>query len=141
MDNKKDFKIKIGFELAYELIFYSVIIILIGLAFLFASNTLAFNWYTLIFSLFTLLLLYLKKNSYLSIKKETMDIIIFNSIIKKSILLEEITEIVFYEAKRKIIITLTDKKQIIIYLNKKNKKIFLNKMMEDYSNISCFLTK
>lgn len=141
MDNKKDFKIKIGFELAYELIFYSIIIILIGLAFLFASNTLAFNWYTLFFALFTLLLLYLKKNSYLLIKMETMDIIIFNSIIKKSILLEEITEIVFYKTNRKIIITTRDKKQRIIYLNKRNKKMFLNKMMEDYSSISCFLTK
>ena len=78
MNNKniKPLKLNIRFELAYEVISYSILVILIGLAYVFASNLLAFNWYTVIFGVLAIFI-YFKKKKLLLIEKDVLSITIF----------------------------------------------------------------
>ena len=91
------FELKIQFELAYEIIIYSILMIFIGIAFVFGSNLLTFNWYSLIFAIFALFIIYLKRNSYLVIEDNKLCIIYMKFMYQIHIDLIDIEEFVFYE--------------------------------------------
>ena len=70
----KNIKLNIRFELAIEIILFCIIFILFGIAFLFASNLLSFNWVSAISILLALYLIYLKASSTIELKESTMTI-------------------------------------------------------------------
>lgn len=139
MKNKEigPLKLKIQFELAYEIIFISTVIILTGLAYLFASNLLRFNWYSVIFGLAALFILILRANSYLIIEDDTLKLKIFYFITYKEYEMNTIDEFVFIDQSRKIKITVNQKREGIIYLTEKNRYKLLNWLVKNYPDISC----
>lgn len=143
MKNKKNepFKLNIRFELAYEVISYSVIIILIGLAYVFASNLLTFNWYTVTFGLLAIFLLVLKINSYLLIENGVLSIFYLKFIKKTKIDMKIINEFIFYESSRKVEIRSNKKTIFTLYLKDKNKKKLLDWLVQHYPSIPCLFFK
>lgn len=139
MKNKEiePLKLKIQFELAYEIIFISTVIILTGLAYLFASNLLRFNWYSVIFGLVALFILILRANSYLIIEDDALKLKIFYFITYKEYEMNTIDKFVFLDQSRKIKITVKQTKESIIYLTEKNRYKLLNWLVKNYPDISC----
>ncbi|HIZ71858.1 MAG TPA: EbsA family protein [Candidatus Atopostipes pullistercoris] len=139
MNNKniKPLKLNIRFELAYEVISYSILVILIGLAYVFASNLLAFNWYTVIFGVLAIFLYILKRKSYLLIEKDVLSIYYFYFFKKKKIEMKTIDEFVFYKSSRKVEIRSNNQTILIIYLKDKKKRKLLDWLVQHYPNIPC----
>ena len=139
MNDKKmePFKLKIQFELAYEIIIYSILMIFIGIAFVFGSNLLTFNWYSLIFAIFALFIIYLKRNSYLVIEDNKLCISYMKFMDQIHIDLIDIEEFVFYEQGRKVNIKTKAGKLIPILLSDKNKQKLLDQLVSHYPNIPC----
>lgn len=143
MNDKKmePFKLKIQFELAYEIIIYSILMIFIGIAFVFGSNLLTFNWYSLIFAIFALFIIYLKRNSYLVIEDNKLCISYMKFMDQIHIDLIDIEEFVFYEQGRKVNIKTKAGKLIPIHLSDKNKQKLLDQLVSHYPNIPCLFLK
>lgn len=139
MESKRtnQLKIRIRYEAAYEIIFSSVIIIFVGLAFLFASNLLAFNWYTVVFGIIGLSLLYLKYSSYVIFDEKNLEIIYFKFFIKETIPLSTIKEFTFYEKSWKTEVKTKRNQKYKFYLSEKNEQILLDWLVNYYPNISC----
>src|SRR5699024_10111441 len=111
--------------------------ILIGLAYVFASNLLAFNWYTVFFGALAIYLFFLKTKSYLLIEKDILSLYYFNFFKKKKIEMKAIDEFIFYESSRKVEIRSNKQTILIIYLKDKNKKKLLDWLVQHYPNIPC----
>lgn len=143
MNDKKmePFKLKIQFELAYEIIIYSILMIFIGIAFVFGSNLLTFNWYSLIFAIFALFIIYLKRNSYLVIEDNKLCISYMKFMDQIHIDLIDIEEFVFYEQGRRVNIKIKTDKLIPIHLSDKNKQKLLDLLVSNYPNIPCLFLK
>lgn len=139
MKNKKiePFRLNVCFELAYEVISYSVFIILAGLAYVFASNLLTFNWYSVIFGLLAIIIFILKKNSYLLIKDDVLYVYYLKFVKKAKIDMKAINEFVFYESNRKVEIRINKRNVLTLYLKDKNKKKLLDWLVQNYPNIPC----
>lgn len=138
MKNKKTpLKLPIRYELAYEIIFISIIIIISGLAYLFASNLLRFNWYTVLFSIITVVFLYLKYSSSLKIENDVLSIVYFKFFKVKEIDMTTIKEFIFYEKNRAIEIKSNNQLIYTIHVSEKTKKKLLNWMVNYYPDISC----
>lgn len=135
------FKLKIQFELAYEIIIYSILMIFIGIAFVFGSNLLTFNWYSLIFAIFALFIIYLKRNSYLVIEDNKLCISYMKFMDQIHIDLIDIEEFVFYEQGRRVNIKIKTDKLIPIHLSDKNKQKLLDLLVSNYPNIPCLFLK
>lgn len=130
-------KVRVQYELAYEIIFNSLIIIFVGAAYLFASNLLNFNWYTILFGLTAILLIYFKFESYLQIENDELTITYCKYIKSLQLDLKTISEIVFYSNKRQVEIKSNGNVVKIIYLNRKMKEKLLNYIVNHYPNIPC----
>lgn len=135
--NIKPLKLRIRYEIAYEIIFSSIIVILLGLAYLFASNLLTFNWYTVAFVLLILYLLYLKYNSYLIIKDDWLSVYYYKYFKKYTVGINNIEEIIFYEDSRKVEIITKDEVILNLYLSERNKEFLLDWFVQYYPSISC----
>lgn len=135
--HNKSLKLRIQFEIAYEIIFISSIIILIGLAYTFALNLLRVNVFTIIFGVLAFFLFYLKCASYLTIQNQQIQFTFFKY--RKSPLYEmqDIKEFVFYENKRLVDIHMTHNRTLYFYISEKNKKKLLNWLVNNYPDISC----
>lgn len=140
-NKNKSIKLPIKFELAYEIIFISSFIILIGTAYLFASNLLAFNWFTVLFGILAIGFLYLKYQSHLLIKNDVLTIIYFKWIPKETIDMKTISEVVFYENSRIVEIKSSDQVLAQMYLTNKNKQKLMDFIVKQYSNLPCFYKK
>lgn len=130
-------KVRVQYELAYEIIFNSLIIIFVGAAYLFASNLLNFNWYTILFGVTAILLIYFKFESYLQIENDKLTITYCKYIKSLQLDLKTISEIVFYSNKRQVEIKSNGNVVKIIYLNRKMKEKLLNYIVNHYPNIPC----
>lgn len=139
MKNNKNepLKLNICFELAYEIIYYSIFVILIGLAFIFASNLLTFNWYSVIFGLLAILLIILKTKSFLLIEEGTLSIYYLKYLHKAQIEMKTIDEFIFYERERRVEVRSNKKTILVLYLKDKNKKRLLDWLVQHYPNIPC----
>lgn len=135
--NKESFKLNVRFELAYEVISYSVLIILIGLAYIFASNLLAFNWYTVIFGVLAIFIYFLKTKSYLLIEKDALSLYYFYFFKKKKIDMKAIDEFIFYASSQKVEIRSNNRTILVLYLKDKNKKKLLDWLVQHYPSIPC----
>lgn len=138
--NKKTFTLRIQFELAYEIILISFLVIFVGLAFLFASNLLSVNWFSVIFGVAALLLVYLKLSSYLKIENDVLAIIYFKGFKHKEIQMITIDEFIFYERSR--LVEVMSNGQVIgqIYITDKNKQILLDYLVNQYPKTPCILS-
>lgn len=116
----------IQFDFINEIIFKSVIIILFGIAYLFAFNLLRVNLYTILFALLLLILIYLKRKSYLKIDEDYLEIHCFKYYKKVTLKIREVTEIVFYNQQSFIEIKTMDGAKVKVYLKNKNKEKLLN---------------
>lgn len=139
--NKDSLKLRIHFEFAYEIITISLIVIFVGLSFLFASNLLALNWFSVIFGLLAIGLLYLKLTSSLEIKNDLLTLIYLKGFRKQEIEIITIDEFVFYEDVR--LVEVKSNHQVIadIYLTEKNKQKMLNYIVNEYPKIPCIILK
>lgn len=135
--NNKTLKLRIKYELAYEIIFISSFIILFGLAYLFASNLLAFNWFTVFFGILALVFLYLKYQSYVLIENDVFSIVYLKFITKEKIDMKTVSEFVFYEKSR--IVEVKSSNQVIaqIYLTDKNKQKLMDFLVNQYPKLPC----
>ena len=138
---KKSLKITIQLELAYEIIVYSIILILIGLAYIFASNLLTFNFYTISFGLLSLCLIFLKQKSYLEIKDDIFHVYYLGFIHKDKIEMKPIDAIIFIKNKRKIELQSNNQTISSIYLSDKNKQLFMDWIIKQYPDIPCYIQK
>jgi len=127
------------FELAYEIIFYSIIFILVGLAYVFASNLLVFNWYTVLFGALALALLVLKRVSYFKIENGVLSAHYFKFFTKEKIQMITISEFLFYEENSVVEVKSSDKVILRLHLSNKNKEKLLNWLMQFYPNIPCLI--
>lgn len=136
MENKKSrIQLPIQFDLINEIIFKSIIIILFGIAYLFAFNLLRVNLYTIFFALLLLILIYLKKQSYLKIDKDYLEIHCFKYYQKVKLKIREVTEIVFYNQHSFIEIKTKNGAKVKVYLKNKNKEKLLNWIIKNCPDI------
>lgn len=136
-NNKPELKLHVKYELSYEIIFVSSFIILFGIAYVFASNLLTFNWFTVIFGLLAIAFIYLKHQSYLQIDNDILAIVYFKFFTKEKVQLITVSEFVFYENSRLVEVRSSDQVLARVYLTKKNKEKLLNYMVNHYSDIPC----
>lgn len=135
--NKKTFKLPLQFEFAYEIIYISTVIILIGLAYVFASNLLRINVFTILFAILAAILIYFKWSSYILIEKDTLQLVYFKYNKSEIYHMEEINECVFYERKRLVRIKFDNNRFLRFYISEKNKQRFMNWIVNNYPDISC----
>lgn len=138
--NKETFTLRIQFELAYEIILTSFLVIFVGLAFLFASNLLSVNWFSVIFGGTAILLFYLKLSSYLKIENDVLSVIYFKKFKYKEFQIITIDEFLFYERSR--LVEVMSNGQVIgqIYITDKNKQILLDYLVKQYPKTPCILS-
>lgn len=129
-------KLPVRFDLVNEVIYKSILIILFGLAYLFAFNLLRFNWYSLFLGLIVVGLIYFKSLSYLKIEKNYLEIYYFNYYQKTKIKMNQIDECVFYDQNSLVELKTKENRKITIYLKERNKEKLLNWMIKNYPNIS-----
>lgn len=143
MKNNKNepLKLNIYFELAYEIIYYSILVILIGLAFIFASNLLAFNWYSVIFGVLALVLVVLKTKSFLLIEEGILSIYYLKFLQKTKVEMKTIDEFIFYERGRRVEVRSNKKTFLVLHLKDKNKKKLLDWLVQNYPDIPCLFFK
>lgn len=143
MNNKKiePFKLKLKFELAYEVISYSTLTILIGIAFVFGSNLLTFNWYSFIFAIIAIFFLYLKRNSYLVIENHKLSIFYMQCLQKAQVDMKDIEEFNFFEQDKQVKIKTNSKQVITIHLTDRNKQRLLDWLVQYYPTIPCLYLK
>lgn len=134
---KPYFKLPIQQELAYEVISISIIVILFGVAFLFATNLLSFNWYTVLFVLLSLFVIYLKRSCHLVIADNQLTIRYYKFSKPFQIAMDSIAEMTFHEKKRQVKIKNISGAVTFIYLNMKNKEKLLNYIVQHYPEIDC----
>ena len=139
--NIEPFKLHIEFELAYEIISYSILMIFIGIAFVFGSNLLTFNWYSLIFAIFALFMIYLKRKSYIVIEDNKLCVYYMKYIDIIHLDMNDIKEFIFYEQGRRVNIKIKTDKLIPIHLSDKNKQKLLDLLVSNYPNIPCLFLK
>jgi len=135
--DKKPLKLHIRFEFAYEIIYISIFIILVGLGFLFASNLLIFNWFTVFFGVLAIIFIYLKHQSYLTIENDVLTTVYLHFYTKEKIQMITVSEFVFYEDSRLVEVKSSDRVIGKIYLSEKNKRKFLNYIVNHYPEIPC----
>lgn len=135
--NKKTLKLPLQFEFAYEIIYISTVIILIGLAYVFASNLLRINVFTILFAILAAILIYFKWSSYILIEKDTLQLVYFKYNKSEIYHMEEINECVFYERKRLVRIKFDNNRFLRFYISEKNKQRFMNWIVNNYPDISC----
>lgn len=134
-------KLHIQHELAYEVISVSIIIILFGSAFLFATNLLSFNWYTVLFAFLFMGSLYLKKSCHLVIADDLLSVTYYKVSTPLSVGMTQLTEMTFHEKKRQVKLHTTSGAVTLIYLNMKNKQKLLNFIVQYYPTIDCIFIK
>lgn len=137
MKNKKEIiKIPIHFDLINEIIINSLVIILFGIAYLFAFNLLRVNIYTIFFGGLTLFLIYFKRSSFLKIKNNQLEIIYFKYYQANEINLNQIDQCIFYKENSLVEIKTKKQRTISVYLKDKNKEQFLNYLVNHCPEIS-----
>lgn len=136
MKNKK-LKLSIRFEFAIEVIIFCVIFILFGLAFLFASNLLSFNWISVVFVLLGVTLIYLKASSSIELVENKVMIQYLKFFHKKTIKIEEVDKVIFYEDSHLVEIQTKEQKTVQFYLKQKNREILLNFVVTNCPNTPC----
>lgn len=132
-------KIRVQYELAYEIIHYSLIFIALGFAYVFASNLLRFNWFTVFFIILALLFLYLKKESFIIINKDTFTLTYWKIYTAKEIQMDKIEKFTFYADKRLLEIRVKNNEVVTCYLKKKQKETILSYLILYYPNIPCIV--
>lgn len=134
-------KLRLQYEFAYKIILNSIIFILVGLCYLFASNILSFNWYSLLFGILAIFFIYLKKNSYLLIEDNTISVYYFKFYKRVEVSVDMIHEIIVNANDNKVEINNKKNKVIQIYLNDLEKEKLLNYIIHNYPNISCIVVE
>lgn len=132
-------KLHIQHELAYEIISISIIVILFGLAFLFATNLLAFNWFTVIFAILFIFAIILKKSCQLIIHDNQLKIRYYKLSKTYEVDMSLITQMTFYQKKRQVSIVNLSGAEVFVYLGMKNKKKLLNYIVQYYPEIDCIV--
>lgn len=132
-------KLHIQHELAYEIISISIIVILFGLAFLFATNLLAFNWFTVIFAILFILAVILKKSCQLIIHGNQLKISYYKLSKTYEVDMSLITQMTFYQKKRQVSIVNLSGAEVFVYLGMKNKQNLLNYIVQYYPEIDCIV--
>lgn len=132
-------KLHIQHELAYEIISISIIVILFGLAFLFATNLLAFNWFTVIFAILFILAIILKKSCQLIIHDNQLKIRYYKLSKTYEVDMSLITQMTFYQKKRQVSIVNLSGAEVFVYLGMKNKQKLLNYIVKYYPEIDCIV--
>lgn len=135
----KNIKLNIRFELAIEIILFCIIFILFGIAFLFASNLLSFNWVSAISILLALYLIYLKASSTIELKESTMTIKYLKYFNKKTIEVETIDKIIFYEGNHLVEIETKMQETIPFYLTHRNKEKLLRFVVQNCPETPCLV--
>lgn len=137
MKNKNNtIKLPIHLDSINELIYRSVIFIVFGIAYLFAFNFLRFNWYSAFFGLLTLLLIYLKRASYLKIEDDDLKIVYFHFCEAFNLEMDQIEQCIFYEGKRRVDIITAQQDTIQLHLKERHKETLLEGLIQNYPHIS-----
>ena len=134
-NEKKSIKLSVRFDCINEIIYYSILIILFGSAYLFTSNLLRFNWYSVIFASLTLILIYLKRASYLIVENGQLRVVYCHSYLIVALSMDEVEHFIFYEEKRLVKIKTKSGDSFAVYLTEKNKEYLLNWLIKYYPKI------
>lgn len=134
---KPHLKLHLQQELAYEIISISIIVILFGLSFLFATNLLSFNWYSIFFAVLFASGIYVKCSSHLVIENNQLTIRYYKFIKPFNLNMTQIDEMIFHHKKRQVQIKNLSGTVTLIYLNRKNKEKLLNYIVQYYPKIDC----
>ena len=135
-NKKKSIQLPIRFDWINEIIYYSLLVILFGSAYLFAFNLLRFNWYSLIFAIMTLILIYLKWASYVKIDRGQLKVICLHSYLALELSMNQIDHFIFYKDKRLVEIKTKKEETFELYLTDKNKESLLAWLIKYYPQIS-----
>lgn len=133
----KNIQLNLRFEFAIEVIIYSVIIILFGLAFLFTSNLLSFNWVSALCILSGLGVIYLKASSFIKLIDEVVILQYFKFFTKKTVAIENIDQFIFYEDSHLVEIKTKKQETIPFYLKDKNRKKLLGFIVQSCPETPC----
>lgn len=135
-NKKKSIKLSVRFDWINEVIYYSILMIVFASAYLFAFNLLRFNWYSLIFILLTIILIYLKRASYLKISNGQLKVVCLHSYLVLDLPMNQINHFIFYKGKSLVEIKTRSKETFELYLNDKNKESLLSWIITHYPQIS-----
>ncbi len=134
---KTSLKLRIRFDFAMEVILLCLIFILFGLAFLFASNLLVFNWGSVICTILGGGLIYLKASSYIQIEKDQVTVQYMKFVHRASVDINQIKQMIFYKDSLLVEIQTKDKQTVSFYLQQKNREKLLNHIVNHYPDIPC----
>lgn len=130
-------KLHLQQELAYEVISASVLVILFGLAYLFATNLLSVNFFSIIFALLFLLGIYLKLSCHIIISEDQLTICYYKYLESMNVDMKQIDELIFHQKERQIEIKDNNGHATPIFMNMKNKEKLLNYLVQYYPEIDC----
>lgn len=137
MKNKnKMIKLPIHLDWINEIIYGSIIFIVFGIAYLFAFNFLRFNWYSVFFSVLTLVLIYFKRASYLKIEDDRLKIVYFHFYEMFDLKMNQVEQCIFYEGTRRVDILTNQQETISLYLKERHKETLLDGIIQRYPHIS-----
>lgn len=136
---KPKFKIPIQQELAYEIISRSLIVIFLGLTVLTATNFARFNWYTVIFFIITIVMIYLYSTNELLIKQDDLLVTYYKIHKPIHINIQSISDIIFHKHKRQVNIKTVSGEVHPVYIGLKNKKKLLNYLVLHHPGINCIV--
>ncbi|API89464.1 hypothetical protein BKP56_09450 [Marinilactibacillus sp. 15R] len=132
---KTNIKIKLNLEPAFQTIYLSSIFISFCVAVVFTTTIESFNWGTVLFLILALILFYLKKETYLRISEEKLQLCYFAGIKDRVVELDNITSVVISNPGGEVTLT-TDQKTIVFYLNKHSQQLFLQRLEKYNLNIN-----
>lgn len=119
-------KIKLNLEPAFQTIYLSSIFISFCVAIVFTTTAESLNWGTAFFIGVALVLLYLKKETYLTIDEDKVHLQYFAGLKKVTIPLTDLKVVLISNPGREIRMKLKSKKSYIFYLNKHNQQYLID---------------
>lgn len=126
--SKRNKKVQLSFEPAFQIIYFSVTSICFCLAIIFATTIQQFNWYTVIFLFLGIILAYFKRGTHVRITDHSIECTYFRGIKEKAIGFSELEEVILSKSTRKVTLKQKSGSDQNIYLNQSNKKLLVEWM-------------
>lgn len=128
-------KIKLNLEPAFQTMYLSSIFISFCIAIVFTTTTESLNWGTAFFIVIALILLYLKKETYLTIDEDEVHLQYFAGLKKVTIPLTDLKVVLISNPGREIRIKLNSKKSYIFYLNKHHQQYLIDYLKKNHLKV------
>lgn len=132
-NEEKEMKLNLSFEPAYQVIYWSLIWLLLFIGLIVLLEYTRFNWISIVLITVAVILMIPTRRHFLKIRNNSLFVFyIFKETIEIPLSTIERIE---YSHSRKVELISQKKKRAFLYLSKKNKKAFIDYLQTNYSSI------